>query len=275
MDSEPDLIFGGSTARVFRSDLVRELRSRPVALASDEEVAVGLARLVHDQLAAFGTDGDIDLTDEEMREALLALRAVIDRLGVDDFDPPFRSYDSFKTYWLRNDAYGSWQARRDILNDLFEPVHDRLTALESDTLASTLAEPISPHGGTGWSRVDAEISELRRHFRSARTEQDHRNIGNDCVTVLEAVSQVAYRPARHLREGEEEPPVANTKQRLGRVIEDALPGSENAETRKLARAAIEAAQAVKHRTTPDRLTAGLAADAVILVANMLRRLDES
>jgi hypothetical protein len=72
----------------------------------------------------------------------------------------------------------------------------------------------------------------------------------------------------------EEPAVAQTKQRLSRVVEDRLADPGNAEMRKLARAAIEAAQAVKHNATPDRLSAGLAADAVILVANLLRRLSD-
>jgi hypothetical protein len=45
--------------------------------------------------------------------------------------------------------------------------------------------------------------------------------------------------------------------------------------RKFARATIELAQAVKHRGTPTRTEAGIVADAVILLANMLRRLDEA
>jgi len=274
-EPEEDPLFGGVTGkRRFRSDLVRELRGGPVDEASDVEAAVGLARLVHDELEIFGTEGSVEMTEANMREALLALREVAGRLGIDDFNPEFRDFSSFKTYWLRNDAYGSWQARRDLLTDIFEPLHERLTDLETRSLSSTLAEAVSPHGKTGWSQVDAEISELRRHFAAARTAQDHRNIGNDCAILLEAVSRVAYDPERHLREGEEEPAVAQTKQRLSRVVEDRLADPGNAEMRKLARAAIEAAQAVKHNATPDRLSAGLAADAVILVANMLRRLSD-
>ena len=45
--------------------------------------------------------------------------------------------------------------------------------------------------------------------------------------------------------------------------------------RKFARATIELAQAVKHSGAPTRTEAGVLADAVILLANMLRRLDES
>ena len=63
------------------------------------------------------------------------------------------------------------------------------------------------------------------------------------------------------------------KDRLDRVVEVDLPGPENAELRELVRAAIEQAQAVKHRT-PNRRQAGIAADSVILMANIFRRLAE-
>ena len=77
----------------------------------------------------------------------------------------------------------------------------RLAELEDAEIGSTLAQPITTHVGTGWVRVDNEISELRRHFQSARTEQDYRNIGNDCVAVLERLSQVVYDAAVHLFDG--------------------------------------------------------------------------
>ncbi|GAB2656159.1 hypothetical protein ABI214_07965 [Prescottella soli] len=61
-----------------------------------------------------------------------------------------------------------------------------------------------------------------------------------------------------------EPPVASTKIRLERYIEVELVGSDNAELRKLTRATIEVAQAVKHwRSTISRTESGIAADAVI------------
>jgi hypothetical protein len=43
---------------------------------------------------------------------------------------------------------------------------------------------------------------------------------------------------------------------------------------QLSQASIEFAQQVKHSDTPTRGEAGIASDAVILVANLLRRLDE-
>lgn len=129
---------------------------------------------------------------------------------------------------------------------------------------------------TGWPRVDEEISELRRHFETASTQQDYSNVGNDCVSLMEALSATVYDHNCHQRSDDAEPPVSSTKIRLERYIEVELVGPDNAELRKLARATIEVAQAVKHRrTTISRTEAGIAADAVILLANMLPRIQSS
>jgi hypothetical protein len=118
------------------------------------------------------------------------------------------------------------------------------------------------------------LAELRRHFQIAKSEQDYRNVGNDCVIIIEALSRQVYDPQVHLRDGEDAPPADKTKIRIDRYIEDTATGPENAALRKLARSAIEFAQRVKHSPTSTRRDAGIAADTVILLANILRRLDE-
>jgi len=290
--------WGGLAIQRVNRELIDRLRRGPVLDRTDIEVAVPLARLVHDELEAFGTDGGGLMDNTDMREALLALLAVITRLGITAFEQlPFRDLATFRTFWIREGASGNQQRRRDLLNGLFDGLHDQLAHLETRALASSLIEPISPHDRTGWSRVDTEISELRRHFLSAQSPQDYRAVGNDCVAVIEALSAQSpqdyravgndcvaviealsaqvYEPSQHLRAGEAEPPVASTKLRIERFVEDAATGSDNAALRKLARAVIEFAQHVKHSTTPTRREAGIAADAVIQLANLLRRLPES
>ncbi len=254
-------------------DLLNQLRRGPLTDHDDIEVGVALARLVHDDLTSYGTAGGEQLSEGEMRLALRALRAVADRLEC-SFDCPFRDYSSFYSYWVNNGAKGSWQARRDILAGIFDPLHDQLAVLEDASIASTLVDPITSHGRTGWSRVDTEVGELRRHWASARTPQDYRNIGHDCVSVTEALSATVFDAERHLDPGETEPPVASTKDRLDRFLDRSEPGPDNARLRKLARATIEYAQHVKHSGTPTRREAGIAADAAILLTNILRRLDE-
>lgn len=263
----------GAHKRVLDEDLIVRIFAGTDA-RSDTEVAVPLARLVHDEFEAFGTDGSQNVTEAHSRGVMSALRAVLGRLNV-PFAPPFADFPEFRTYWRRNGATGEggWQARRDILAELLNPIHDQLADLQAGGLRAVLAQPITTHPRTGWTRVDDEIAELRRHFQGARTPQDYRNVGNDCVIVLERLSEAAYVEGRHLQPNEEVPPVAKTKDRLDRVVEVDLAGSENAELRKLVRAAIEQAQAVKHRT-PNRRHAGVAADSVILLANIFRRLAE-
>lgn len=166
--------------RTFRRELVRAIRQGPLPDVADAEVAVGLARLVHDELEIYGTTGGPQMDDADMREALLALRAVTQRLGVEPSEIPFRDLTTFRSYWLRQGASGSWQARRDILDEIFTTLHDRLADLESAALTSSLAQPVSPRGRTGWARVDEEVAELRRH---SRTLKRRRTTGTSATTA--------------------------------------------------------------------------------------------
>lgn len=264
----------GTSTRSLDGALLEEVRTGTGSV-SDIDAVVALAHLVHDEFQVFGTDGAVAITSDEAREAISTLRTVLRRLGI-QFDPPFRDFERFRSYWQKQGASGSggWQARRELLYKLFDPLHEQLADLQAESLRSSLASPAGSRSRTGWPGVDEEVVELRRHFQEARTPQDYRNVGNDCVAVLERLSAEAYKPDRHLRSGEDEPPVANTKARLERVIEVELVGPGYAELRKLARASIELAQAVKHRT-PRRQDAGVAADAVILLVSMFRRLSDA
>lgn len=258
--------------RHFDVESLEALRRAPVAGRTDLEVALALVDLVQEQLERYGTDGSQTLSDDEIGLAIKALHAVGRRVAV-DVDLPFRNFSTFRSYWTRNDGHGSWQARRDMLETLFEPLHRRLLRLEELSLEA-LSTPISPRAEVGWPVVDQEIRELRRHFAAATTPQDYRGIGTNCVGVLESLGAAVYDPATHLREGEKVPPRDKTNMRIGRYIEDALPGPRNEDLRGLANKAAALAHHVKHSPTPTRREAGISADAVILLANMLRRLHQ-
>ncbi len=262
-----------SDERLLNCDLLERVRAGTFNDRSDVEVAVALLRLAHDELQAYGTDGAQRTNEQGIRLILRTSRQLLKRLGI-VLELPFSDFRTFRTYWETNGAWGNWQARRDILNGLFEPLHLELAQLEDDELGSVLAKPITSHPGTGWNRVDTEINELRRHFHAARSGQDYCNVGNDCVAVLKRLSEIVFDPEIHLEKDEKVPPVDKTKVRLGKFVDHAAPTPANAEIRKLARAAIELAQAIKHQDEPTRRNAGIAADSVILLANLLRRLAE-
>lgn len=213
-------------------ELLHSLSLAPVAGHNEVEAAQGLADLVYEELGAFGTSGGERLDDQDIALAIKAMQAVLARLAIPSM-LPFRDFTRFRSYWIRHGAAGH-QARRDILEGLFEPVIARLAHLEQVSL-DDLAAPVSAMSTTGWPGVDEEISELRRRFRTSTTTQDYRAIGTHCVGVIEALSRTVYDPTRHLRPGETEPPVDKSKQRLDRYIEDALPGAPNEELRGLAK----------------------------------------
>ncbi|WP_045278395.1 hypothetical protein [Microbacterium oxydans] len=267
----------GWTSRTVDLDLglLRGLRRGPSSEHPDEEVGLALTLLARREFTAYGTDSVLAITDEGSRDLMRTLAAVARRLGVDEFMPPFIDFPAFRTYWTQHDRYGSWQARRDMIVTWFEPLQEQLEAREDSALAGELVAPVTPAQRMGWPSVDTEVQELRRHFHTARTVQDYRNIGNDCVAVLEALSATVYDAALHLREGEIEPAVAQTKQRLERYADVAFPGPGNEQMRALVKKTIEFAQAVKHNPNGTRVRAGIAADAVIQLANILRRIADN
>src|SRR5579859_3380826 len=132
---EADGPWGPESRRHLNVSLVESLRDGPLPDTSDVTAAEELLDLVWSELRAFGTGGGNVCEDKEIAGAVRALEAVTRRLGV-PLELPFRDFATFRTYWLRHDGYGSWQARRDILEDLLYP-----TRKELETLDSRLAGP--------------------------------------------------------------------------------------------------------------------------------------
>ena len=262
----------GETARVLNTVLLDQLIIDPADSMDDLTAAELLLELLHQQFEAYGTGGGEWIEAKDMRVAVDACNEVVRRLGLAEFEIPFRDYSSFHTWWVENGAYGSWQGRRDLLQRIFEPAERMVRSTRIDERRRRVASGVTPTGRLDWPSFERMVIQIETRFRSARGVPDYKAVGLDCVTLLEALSRSLYDPAQHLRLGESEPPVDQSKNRLDRVVEDAAQGSGKAELRKLVKAAIEYAHHVKHQTTPSRQDAGMAADATILVAHLLRRL---
>lgn len=265
-----------SWSRVHRSvdlERVKALARGPIVGDDDLASSLALTRLVLGAYRAYGTDGATDFTAEDSRVTLRALRMVLERRGI-SIDLPWRDFESFRSHWISVGASGSggWQARRELLSRHFDPILDALERAEEEQFRAELAEAVSPHAITGWPRVDEEIKGLRQRFRSAASMQDYRDCGNRSVAVLEALSATVFDPAAHWSLEEKPPPVDKTDLRIGAYLTERLTGKENEELRGLVKKASALAHKVKHSPRADRTSAGIAADAVILLANMLRRL---
>ena len=273
-DSESDMVIIPTKAELDR-ELIEKLRRGPLSECDDVQVAVALTRLVYDEYVGYGTGGPQYFDNDQSALALRGLKSILKRLGIEG-EFPFRDFNSFHAYWSGEgmSGAGGWAARRGVLGGLFEPIHVRLEELEDDQYAKDLADPVSGGVKTGWSMVDAELLELRRRYHSASTPQDYKDVGNRCVGVLEALSSTVYDPKIHLHEGEIIPEVSKTKQRIGRYIEAKLAGGNNEALRGLVGKASEVAHSVKHNSVSGARSASIAADTVVLLASLLRRLED-
>lgn len=250
---------------------MRQLENGPLAGDDPLATAIALTQFVRGQYNSYGTDGKQQINDVESREVFRSLRAVLRRQGV-DFDPQWSDFPSFRTYWNAHEGRGSWQARRDMLANLFDPVLEALETAQDRASENQIVRSVSPRSELGWPAVDEHIEQLRQRFATASTHVDYKDVGNRCVGVLEALSAVVYDPAVHCPEGKPPPPVDRTDIRIGAYIDQRLPGSSNEELRGLVKKASALSHKMKHSPRADRTTTGIAADAVILLANILRRL---
>lgn len=118
------------TVTKLNHELIKRLTAGPTDDIDDVSAALALLHLADTELRAYGTGGGERHNDSEIRPVLRALRATAGRLGV-TIDVPFRDFSGFRAYWGRNDGYGSWQARREMLDGFFGDAFDRLEELEA------------------------------------------------------------------------------------------------------------------------------------------------
>lgn len=109
---------------------------------ADTDVALALLDLVRDDLTLSGTGKDARVPDAQMRLAIRTLNKVMARAGY-EFALPFRDHASWREWWIRQGARNSYQARRDLLHDLFDPA---IQALERH--AAALPRTPAAAGGT-------------------------------------------------------------------------------------------------------------------------------
>ncbi|MFI9345722.1 hypothetical protein ACIG0D_31345 [Streptomyces sp. NPDC052773] len=93
-----------------------------------------LTRLLHGDFVSHGTDGKgRHLDDENVPIVIKAHRAVLERLALEPPVWPFRTFEGprgFGTYWCANGMRGSWQARRECIEQVLGPTRDALEELQ-------------------------------------------------------------------------------------------------------------------------------------------------
>ena len=132
-DSTIEVNGGHPPLYVLNEDLLDDLITESLPLASDASVAEGLLELVHDELVGYGTDGSQQLYDKQIARAIRALEAVTWRLGM-PLKLPFRtSSRSVPTgYATEPRATAAGKPAGDIVAELLDLAREELDQLRRD-----------------------------------------------------------------------------------------------------------------------------------------------
>ena len=266
-DGDLDLVLSSSEAERLHKRERLEAVYRGRDSTEDPEAAEELIRWIAGTMVAVATgELEIKAANPEYQTHYRALSAVLQRLGIDNPNP----FDDLWTF------YGHWRAelpsyadRRVYVTELYAPVRRSLDELAYDELVDPVADR-----PTGWAAIDAAILKLRRSYAAARDAEDCKGVGLQCASLLQQLGRQVFDPALHLPAGEGEPGRDDAKRRIGLYVEAVTAGRGSAfsEIRKLATSCARLAEAVKHAPAPTRVEAGIAADATIQLAQMVRRL---
>jgi hypothetical protein len=255
-------------------DVIRLAIPAPHPEYGDLEFAQNLADLIHLDLRSKACHSSgLIRSNAEMRDALICLRQLCMRLGVSFPEFGFRDLISLEYCWKREgiDRYNRSEERVEWVNEQMEPLKEEIHKKILDAFDRKLLTAVSPYDKTGWPEVDGEIAELRARFRTATTPQACAAIGTACVRVNRSAADAAYLPSRHTPGIEKPLPLDKDKNRCEAIIETELRGSQSDVLISYAKSVISLAHHVKHSPPANRTEAGIAADASIALANMLRR----
>ena len=122
---------------------------------------------------------------------------------------------------------------------------------------------------TGWPKVDRQVEEIRLRLREAHTEEQYQTVGTLCREVLISLSQAVYDRQRHPPEDAIEPSSTDAKRMLSAFFAVELAGSDNANARKHAKAAVDMANGLQHDRGATFRDAALCAEAAISVVRIV------
>lgn len=226
------------------------------------------------------------MTDQELLQKLDKLKAVMIAVAtggprIGDVEGEFtRDYDAFDAELARRnfenplpyrDLWGwygrwssgdlpSWQSRRQFVHDLVGDFDRRIRVQHSGQ------KPVAP---TRWSRVDRNITEVRKRLETAVTEEQFQAVGLLCREALISLAQAIYDPELHPTSDGVAASTTDAKRMLDAYIAVAFAGSAQEHLRKHARAAYDLAAHLQHRRTASFREAAACAEATASIVNLI------
>lgn len=261
------------------NELLEQIIKASPERPSDIDALDGVIRLLRSEIEQHSSRGWATISDSDLDLLNRTYRTLCARLGVEGPRLPFRDWTEYQR-WRRRENWEFYEqiesAHKELAywDEFFCELETHVLDMLEASWTYDLLRAISPHQNTGWDAVDDEIRQLRERFAAARSAADHSAVGHQCVRVIEKLAIAAYDDDIHGRFSEGTTSPSDTKNRFEAIISAHASGRDNAAIRKLSKDIVVLTQEVKHRHTPDRADAGVAADSVVYLANVIRRLIE-
>lgn len=205
-------------------------------------------------------DKDIEDVQEEYKSRRKEIAGELRRLGLADPNPFADLWDWYH-YWKEN--FPTWAERRQYVRSMYRELEDALDNLAERRLGSGLHDTL-----TGWDRVDAQLSQLRERYATARTTEDYQAVGLLCRDILISLGEGCYDHERHGGGKGKEPSSAMDK--LDKVVSAEAAGGPNKQLRQLLKAAMELANNVQHDRAGTLDKAAVAAEATVAAVTLVR-----
>ena len=122
---------------------------------------------------------------------------------------------------------------------------------------------------TGWTRVDRNVTEVRKRLETATTEEHFQTAGLLCRETLISLAQAVFDPQLHPTLDGVTASDTDAKRMLEAYIAVAFSGSEHEHTRRYARAACDLAVHLQHRRTASFRQAAACTEATTSVVNLI------
>jgi hypothetical protein len=216
-----------------------------------------------DDLIDVATGTSISERNDRYRTRRSALRMALRELGITD-------PNEWPDLWLWYETYRGlpgYQDRRVFALRTYQPLFEALDELEARQVGEAVDDRL-----TGWSRVDEKKGQLKEKFKAANTVEDFQGVGLICRSLMLAISDAIFDPARHDHPAGEALKRGDTKNRIDRVLSVDFSGEDSQLLRRTVRATNAYIHHVVHAETSDAVRAGIAADGTVFLINTLRRL---
>ncbi|MCZ8355153.1 MAG: hypothetical protein O9340_10480 [Cyclobacteriaceae bacterium] len=219
---------------------------------------------IKNTMTAVSTGGQrIENVNEEYIKVFREVNLELKQLGVKNPNP---YTDLWEWYAKWSKDLPQYRDRRAYVIELFKELFQTL-----DNHPNSTELNIELYG---WERIERSISEIKVRLAEANSEEQYQVVGLLCRETIISLAQEVYDSSLHPSLDGVEPSETDSKRMLDAYISVKLPGSDNENLRRYAKATNALSNELTHKRTATLKLAKLCSSSCINLVNLIRILEE-